>query len=244
MTMNGETTGRAVHSAAAKPRSRHEASPRVLLNLGCGSTRPPGWYNADASVSSLLQALPIVGGLVRKIAPVAYASPARYLDLRRRWPFDDATVDVVYASHVLEHLSEPDARAALREARRVLRPGGVIRIAVPDLYSNAKAYVAAVEDGDADAAARFLYVLNMHVEQTYPAGGSLAHRVVHALQRFPHQHKYMYDAATMKARLREAGFATIVDGRYGDSRYVPEIRDVESTGEGVPSLYVEAVRPA
>lgn len=47
--------------------------------------------------------------------------------------FADSSADAVYASHVYEHLSNRDVGVALREARRVLSPGGTIMIAVPDL---------------------------------------------------------------------------------------------------------------
>ena len=44
-------------------------------------------------------------------------------------PFEDAAFDLVLCSHVLEHV--PDDRAALRELRRVLRPGGLAVIQTP-----------------------------------------------------------------------------------------------------------------
>lgn len=48
-------------------------------------------------------------------------------------PFPDASIDEIYASHVLEHLSFVDELPqALREMQRVLKPGGVARISVPD----------------------------------------------------------------------------------------------------------------
>ncbi|RVD14303.1 MAG: methyltransferase domain-containing protein [Mesorhizobium sp.] len=76
----------------------------VKLNFGCGTNRLDGWQNYDAEI-----------------------------DITKRLPFPDSHADFIYAEHVVEHV---DYRAALKffaECRRVLKPGGVIRIAVPSL---------------------------------------------------------------------------------------------------------------
>ena len=102
----------------------------MLVNLGCGPVWHPDWLNFD----------------IRPRPP-----HVRRLDLRRPLPFADATVDAVYHSHVLEHLSRAVADELLRECHRVLRPGGVLRVGVPDLEGVARAYLAeldvAVPDG-------------------------------------------------------------------------------------------------
>jgi len=101
-----------------------------LLNLGCGSAFHPDWINIDFHNH---------GGSV-----LAY-------DLRLGIPLPDATVDVVYHSHVLEHFTREGGVTFLTECFRVLRPGGLLRIAVPDLENIARAYIAALEEAKADA---------------------------------------------------------------------------------------------
>lgn len=95
-----------------------------LLNLGCGSTFHPDWTNLD-------------------FAP----HPPHVLgyDLRHGVPFPDGLFDAVYHSHVLEHMSRQGAPDFLRECLRVLRPGGILRVAVPDLEGIARAYLGALE---------------------------------------------------------------------------------------------------
>lgn len=95
-----------------------------LLNLGCGSAFHPDWTNLD-------------------FAP----HPPHVLgyDLRHGAPFPDGLFDAVYHSHVLEHMSRQGAPDFLRECLRVLRPGGILRVAVPDLESIARAYLSALE---------------------------------------------------------------------------------------------------
>lgn len=110
-----------------------------MLNLGCGDRTHPEWVNIDSSLRLRLGRLP----LIRRWVP----SPPdiRIHDLRHGIPFSDATVDVVYASHVLEHLTQNVGREFLREIHRVLKPGGIVRIVVPDLEAAVRLYLAALE---------------------------------------------------------------------------------------------------
>jgi len=100
-----------------------------LVNVGCGAVYHPAWINLDAAPS---------------------APEVKRSDARDGLPFPDASVDAVYHAHLLEHLNAASARAFLRECHRVLRPGGILRVAVPDLEGIAQAYLrelAAVEAG-------------------------------------------------------------------------------------------------
>jgi SAM-dependent methyltransferase len=97
---------------------------KPYLNLGCGHRFHSDWENLDFSASS----------------PFVCAH-----DLRKGIPYPDGTFDVVYHSHVLEHFSKQTARSFLQECHRVLRRGGVIRVAVPDLEKIAQLYLEALE---------------------------------------------------------------------------------------------------
>ncbi|MBD2605362.1 methyltransferase domain-containing protein [Scytonema hofmannii FACHB-248] len=94
------------------------------LNLGCGDRYHPDWTNVDI-VST--------GGSV-----IAH-------DLTQGIPFPNASFDLVYHSHVLEHIPKTEAESFLKECYRVLRPQGVLRVVVPDLEQIAKTYLIAVE---------------------------------------------------------------------------------------------------
>jgi len=63
----------------------------------------------------------------------AHFNSVEYCDAARRLPLPNAAADVLYSSHMLEHLDRDEASTFLKEARRILRCGGIIRIAVPDL---------------------------------------------------------------------------------------------------------------
>ncbi len=110
---------------APKPPVRDDG--RVLIHLGCGEIAAPGWINVD------VQALPHIHHVT---------------DVRRLDAFATGTVDLVYACHVLEHVSHRETRAALVEWRRVLKPGGVLRLSVPDFDLLVDAYLAEGRDVD------------------------------------------------------------------------------------------------
>jgi predicted SAM-dependent methyltransferase len=95
-----------------------------LLNIGCGSVLHPAWINLDISSSS-----PYV----------------KLHDIRRGLPFSNYQIDACYCSHVLEHLTPGQARRLLAECYRVLKPSGILRIAVPDLESIVRSYLGALE---------------------------------------------------------------------------------------------------
>ena len=83
-------------------------------------------------------------------------------DIRNGLPFGDNSFSAVYHSHVLEHLRRSAAPAFLRECYRVLAPGGILRVVVPDLEAIARLYLKNLEGavaGDAEAARRHEWML-------------------------------------------------------------------------------------
>ena len=70
----------------------------------------------------------------------------RYLDLFKRLPFPDDSFQYVFSSHVFEHLPRASLMRLLKELRRVIRPGGTMRVSVPDLTIMVKSYRE--EDGE------------------------------------------------------------------------------------------------
>ncbi|MEI7780644.1 MAG: methyltransferase domain-containing protein [Planctomycetota bacterium] len=128
------------------------------LNLGCGGRFHPAWTNVDMA--------PVDDSVIRH-------------NLRRPLPFAAGTFDAVYHSHVLEHLGQDDAATFVRECYRVLRPGGVVRIAVPNLETIARLYLLTLEralNGDQQARADHHWMLIEMFDQTVRtrSGGNMA----------------------------------------------------------------------
>ena len=94
------------------------------LNIGCGNAYHPAWVNLDF---------------------VAHSPEVIECDIRKGLPFADASFDACYSSHVLEHMTRAEAPRLLAEIQRVLKPGGIVRLAVPDFEAVAKDYLSALE---------------------------------------------------------------------------------------------------
>jgi predicted SAM-dependent methyltransferase len=97
----------------------------IRLHLGCGSVNHPAFINVD-------------------IEPEPHVHFVRAIDDLS--PFRTGTVDLVYASHCLEHFSHRDVPRVLREWHRVLRPGGTLRLSVPDFDRLLSIYRASSND--------------------------------------------------------------------------------------------------
>ena len=140
-----------VHSA------RSSGTPR-LLNFGCGTTFHADWVNLDTSPGS----------------PEVIAC-----DVGRRFPFADESFDAVYGSHVLEHFDPDIAKNLLADCVRILKPGGVVRIVVPDLESIARLYLASLDgavDGRPESESHYDWMMLELYDQSVrkTSGGKMA----------------------------------------------------------------------
>lgn len=207
-------------------------------NIGCGMSPTPEWTNFDNSLSLKLARRPFLTRLLRTLGlllpeQIEYIEFCRrhdiqWADATRRVPLDDGSVDVVYASHMLEHLDRDEAESFLREVRRILVKGGVVRIVVPDIRLKVSAYL---EHGDADA----------FIESTYmciPRARTWAQRIRLAYVGSRH-HLWMYDGRSLSGLLEKAGFSNAVTVPPGQTTIAQpgklDLRERESE-----SVYVEA----
>lgn len=217
----------------------------IRLNLGCGNVRPAGWVNTDSSWNANLQRIPVVGTVVNKLfSTVAYdTSNLKYMNLNKRWKYAPDSVDIVYASHLFEHLTLKSTDLFLREAYRTLKPGGVIRIVVPDLYKIAKRYISEYESDHEDTTKFIMWAINMHREGQYGVSIPVWKKVVLEIQGYPHQHKFMYDEKSLSKKMARYGFVDLLSLEYGLSTYIEEIADVEGKSESYLSVYIEGKKP-
>ncbi len=144
----------------------------VRVNVGCGRVWHPDWVNLDHRPAS---------------------PEIRRFDLRQPLPFADAAVDAVYASHVLEHLDRSEGKKLLAECRRILKPGGIVRIVVPDLEELCRFYLRqlslAVERPGSETELAYdwayLQLIDQHVRRR-PGGEILVHLEQPGLLANPH----------------------------------------------------------
>lgn len=152
-----------------------------ILHAGCGIDRLPAWLEGEEVRLDLEPA----------VKPDIVAS---FTDLG-----DIGEFDVVYCSHALEHLYPQDVSAALKEFRRVLKPGGKVVLFVPDLED-----VKPTEDV-------------LYVSPSGPITGlDMIYGFRPALRDFPHMaHHTGFTAQTMRYALEDAGFVGVVTQRLG-----------------------------
>jgi len=91
----------------------------IKLHLGCGKKCIPGFCHID----------------VRKFPHVDYVTSVDKLDM-----FKNDSVDLIYACHLLEHFKRNKTDKVLKEWYRVLKKGGILRLAVPDFEKLVKVY--------------------------------------------------------------------------------------------------------
>ena len=241
-----------------------------ILNLGCGvKTSPdPDVVNIDWSPYLRLRD----NAITRRLAPLVLSGERRERfasipenivahDLSKGIPCADRSVDAVFHSHLLEHLDRPVAAEFMSEVHRVLRPGGVQRIVVPDLERLCRDILEHLERIDGDAAEREHHddyvaeLLEQSVRrEAYAVRGKrglsrLVERIVVGdARRRGETHQWLYDRANLAALLERAGFSEIAARDHLASvipdweRYALD-RDADGAEHKPGSLYMEATRP-
>ncbi|GAA2758383.1 hypothetical protein GCM10009872_37430 [Actinopolymorpha rutila] len=177
---------------------------RKKLQIGAGRTSLDGWLSTDIS--------PGFDGSV-------------YLDASKAFPFGDAVFDVVYSEHMIEHISWDGGLFMLSEVRRVLKPGGVVRMATPDLEVLLGLY-------NRDQSALGEKYVQWITDRFLPHVGVYDPSFVinNAFRNWGHQ--FLYDGKLMEMALLRAGFADIKRCSPGESEHA-ELRGIESHGKHV-----------
>ena len=182
----------------------------VLVNVGCGPFPLAGFLNVD-----LFSYVPNV---------VAW-------DCRWSLPCGDGSALGIRAEHFFEHLeAREEAPAFLADCLRVLEPGGVIRIVVPDVGKTLYAYAKGPNDLSG--------FRELAVPDPFPDDLPTRMDVVnHAFHQW-HEHRWGFDAESLIHRLEQAGFEDARQTEFGRSQLAELAKDRE---EHRPySLYVEA----
>jgi predicted SAM-dependent methyltransferase len=173
--------------------------PIARLQIGAGPNSVPGWLNTDRD--------PVEGHA--------------YLDATRRFPQPDGSLDYVWAEHTIEHFTWQQGLAMLKECQRVLKPGGRVRIATPDLER-----VAGLLTNDDPIARDYVRwsteTFLPNVDAVRPA------HVVNQLFR-GWGHRYLYDDETLAATMEQAGFSAPRRFPFGESDD-PELHGIEAHG--------------
>jgi SAM-dependent methyltransferase len=222
----------------------------VVLNLGCGVRAHPDCVNIDWSIHLRLRKWHLHRLAGDRAASVA-ALPDTIVvhNLAKGIPAADESVDVVYHSHLIEHIDREAAPAFMEETRRVLRPGGATRIVTPDLEGMARGYLDGFGDERHDV--RVGYILEQVVRRQ--AAGTANQRglrrfaenlVLGDARRRGETHQWLYDRISLAALLERSGFTNVRVATY-DTSEIPEWASInlDANDDGSPyrggSIYIE-----
>lgn len=171
----------------------------IKLNIGCGTDYKDGWINIDNNSDKNIKKLDL------------------NWDLRNPLPFPDNSIDFIFNEHFFEHLSVEEGQTAMKDLMRILKPGGIMRIAMPDLER--------VVDN-------YLYT-PLHKDPVIKKHG-FAHVKTRAewmnMSFRWWGHKWLYDWDELKRRLNEAGYSKVKRCKLHKSIH-PELRNLEIRDE-------------
>jgi predicted SAM-dependent methyltransferase len=199
------------------------------LQIGAGPNPLRGWLNTD-------------------LLPDTYPEHRNeivFLDATRPFPFLDLTFDYVFSEHQIEHIPEPAAHSMIKECFRVLRPGGRLRIATPDLAAILDLYEEPLNKTEQHYVEWVMTTFRPNIG----SGNKRCYVINHMFT--DHKHEFIYDFETLSAIFAEAGFAEILQRKPGESDD-PVLRGVELHGQAIgdeevnrfETMVIEAVRPS
>jgi predicted SAM-dependent methyltransferase len=162
----------------------------IMLNVGCGTDYKEGWINIDNNSDDNIERLDL------------------NWDLRNPLPFPDGSVDYIFNEHFMEHLTPEEGIKANQDFLRVLKKGGVLRIAMPNLEETVALYL--------DKDWRKHTVLKNHALEFVKTRAELLNMAVRWWG-----HMWLYDWEEMERRLREAGATKIKRAKHSVSKHAP-----------------------
>jgi predicted SAM-dependent methyltransferase len=181
---------------------------KVKLNIGCGTDYKKGWINIDNNSDNNIEKLDL------------------NWDLRNPLPFPDNSIDFIFNEHFIEHLTVEEGQIVIKDFMRVLKPGGVFRIATPDLKTVIDKYLH-VELKNDPAVEKFgLQFIKTKAERlniSFHWWG----------------HKWLYDWEELDRRLKEAGCTDIKRCKLHKSEY-KDLQNLETRDES--TLIVEVIK--
>lgn len=218
----------------------------LQLHLGSGPHAEPGWINVDKSwmshasrVPPLVHGLAQLGVLNEQQRATRWPREVVRRDLTKGFEWDACTARAIYSSHMVEHLDREEARGFLKECLRVLKSGGILRLALPNLAAAVQHYQASKAAGNADAANEFidfLYFAPPHAEMSRLR--RLAIRLLHR------PHAWMYDAASMEVLLMDVGFSQVRQRQFREGA-CPDLQTLENREKerfDASTFFIEGVK--
>jgi predicted SAM-dependent methyltransferase len=223
---------------SAKMKMEQSLSSGLKLNLGCGPVQPAGWVNIDGSNRAFLAAkLNVLDRLLTRaglISPTEFGPHTKYLNILHGLPYPDNSISCIYSGELWEHFEYPDAEKTTAECYRVLQPGGVLRLCVPDGPAFWQKYLDTYDQvrslpRDSRTAQPLRAIVQLYFNEICTKRvwfGSMGHK-----------HKWQWDEVQLIELLEQKGFKQVERRALHNSR-IPEVAAVEVSN----FLIVEAIK--
>jgi SAM-dependent methyltransferase len=224
------------------------------IHLGCGINAPKGWVNVDGSWNAWLAKYGKIREILRKLGiihdgcfNILWSPDIIIHDVRKSLPFPDNSAEAIYASHLLEHLYLEQEEFLLKECFRVLMPGGVLRIVVPDLRAIIEEYMGKRELEAADNIKMLGPAERMNrrllLRDIGSPRGSILFKLYTLMKDF-HLHKYVHDVDSLRKIFEKANFKEVQEMGYHQSR-IKDIQDIEQKEAVIngAGICMEGVKP-
>jgi SAM-dependent methyltransferase len=191
-----------------------------MLNVGSGPAAAAAWINVDGSWQARLAGHRWLARAASRMFGIEIGHWPRditYRNVRGGLGYDDESVAVVYASHLIEHLYRDEALRLLRDVRQALVPGGVCRVVVPDVAAIVGWYLAhqrePAEQRTQSSSDLLMGLLLLRPDRAKGSG------ILALVRQWAdlHEHKWMYDQEGLLALVGEAGFTDVSPRGYLDS---------------------------
>lgn len=201
------------------------------LNLGDSREAPLGWLYVDYAIGARLAKIPIISFFLSKFNVFRNQRPKNLFihDLTKPFPWTNSSIDIIYSSHTLEHLNKEDGMNFLKECYRILKPGGFLRIVLPDLKPIIDKYL-----NNEINAVDFIEKLDV----LYYDGPKIFKKFFSFCFSYPH--KTMYDYKSLSKIFINLGLNPIKKS-YGDSK-IPDIISVEIKERCHDAVILEATK--
>jgi predicted SAM-dependent methyltransferase len=214
----------------------------LKLHLGCGDIFVPGWENIDKTPNVLLSRVPAakralarLGVITRGHVDTTFPKGIIFADILKGLPYPDRSARYVYHAHLIEHLSHDQGRMLVQECARLLAPGGVMRIATPNLADYIDAYNRGNSQNGETQTRADVFMRSIGTYEERP--GTTAQRFLR--RNFGATfHQWLYDPDSLAHLLRGAGFTTTVTCSFREGG-VPDLDQLEMRREG---MFIEAAR--
>ena len=176
------------------------------LHIGCGHNKPAGWLNTD----------------------ITDHADVCFLDATTRFPMPDNAFDYAFSEHMIEHVSYEAGHTMLKECLRVLKPGGKVRIATPNLKNILALYAESPTPIQSD-------YIKWSIDRHTQARG--IYTPTHVINTFMTSwgHTFVYDVPTLKRSMVDAGFINVADYRAEQSDD-PNLRGIELHAQEIGSV--------